>query len=313
MGADAPGTQEETIDADMDGGQDVEMEFVGKLEVEDSLGSLEPSVDDFVAGLLLQQLGSLGRRYRREARQGAKAIVSEVYSPPRVTKLLRESRMRHAVPGLALDLTVNDPMDGTPWDFSIAAKRRRARQLFAEQRPYIIIGSPECTHFCSFQAMNMARSKDVEAMKRAKTAAIVHLKFVAQLYADQIARGKYFLHEHPLRATSWSEDEIAKILQRPDVIRVHGDQCQYGAEVHSGKHAGKPILKPTGFMTNAPAVARALPLTCQGTWDACSRRRGGQHQSCSGRYAREAAKYPKGLCRAMLKGVRDQLKEDELI
>ncbi len=291
------GVQEETADADMDAGNDVEMEFIGKLEVEDSLGSLDPSPEDFIAGLLLQQLGSLGRRYRREARQGARAIVSEVYSPPRVTKLLREAKMRHAIPGLALDLTVSDPLDGMPWDFSLPAKRRRARQLFAEQKPYIIIGSPECTHFCLFQAMDMARSKDVEAMKRAKTAAIVHLDFVAQLYADQISRGKYFLHEHPLRATSWTEDPIAKILQRSDVIRVHGDQCQYGAEVQSGPHAGRPILKPTGFMTNAPAVARALSLRCQGTWDDCSRRRGGQHQSCSGRYAREAAKYSKELCR----------------
>ena len=315
VGAEA---QEELTDAEMAedpeaAGPDVEMDFVGKLDVEDSLGSLEPSAEDFAAGLLLQQLGSLGRHYRREARRGARALVSEVYSPPRVTKLLKQMNCKYAAPGLALDLTVNDPLDGMPWDFSIEAKRRRARQLFAEQRPYIIIGSPECKQFCTFQALNMMRSKDVEAMERAKVAAIVHLEFVAQLYADQIARGLYFLHEHPLRATSWTVDSIADLLKRPDVIRVHGDQCQYGAEVRTGPHAGRPILKPTGFMTNAPAVARALSLKCQGDFGECSRAKGGQHHSCSGRHAREAQQYSRELCRAMLRGVRDQLREDSLL
>ena len=191
--------------------------------------------------------------------------MGEVYSPPRVTKLIREVCAKYVAPGLALDLTVNDPWDNMPWDFSITAKRRRARQLFAEQKPYILIGSPECTQFCTFQALNLARSKDPEAMQRAKTAALVHLQFVAQLYEDQMAGGRYFLHEHPLRATSWSEDPINDLLRRPAVIRVHGDQCQYGAEVQSGPHKGQPLLKPTGFMTNAPAVVRALSLKCQGS------------------------------------------------
>ncbi len=315
VGAEA---QEETDDAEMDAdpeadGPDVEMEFVGNLEVEDSLGSLEPSAEDFAAGLLLQQLGALGRRYKREARRGARALVSEVYSPPRVTKLIREVCAKYVAPGLALDLTVNDPWDNMPWDFSITAKRRRARQLFAEQKPYILIGSPECTQFCTFQALNLARSKDPEAMQRAKTAALVHLQFVAQLYEDQMAGGRYFLHEHPLRATSWSEDPINDLLRRPAVIRVHGDQCQYGAEVQSGPHKGQPLLKPTGFMTNAPAVARALSLKCQGTFEECSRKKGGQHHTCAGKHAREAARYPRELCRAMLKGVRDQLREDNLL
>ena len=82
---------------------DVNMQFVGSLQVEGALGSLEPSVDDFVSSLLLRQLGSLGRSYRREARQASKAIVSEIYSPPRVTELIKKARMKHIMPGLALD------------------------------------------------------------------------------------------------------------------------------------------------------------------------------------------------------------------
>ena len=111
-----------------DGGdtRDVEMDFVGDLAVEDTLGSVEPSADDIASTLILQQLGSLGRSYRREARQGSRALVSEIYPPPRVTELIRRAGMKHVMPGFALDITVNDPLDGEPWDFGLEHKRRRA-------------------------------------------------------------------------------------------------------------------------------------------------------------------------------------------
>ena len=49
------------------------------------VGSLEPEFDDFVSEMLLASLASSGRRYGRETRAAHKRIVSEIYSPPRVT------------------------------------------------------------------------------------------------------------------------------------------------------------------------------------------------------------------------------------
>ena len=60
-----------------------------------SLGSLEPSVDDFVSDLLLQQLGSSGRKYKRESRKAHRAIVSDIYSPPRITRQPKEHPRKH--------------------------------------------------------------------------------------------------------------------------------------------------------------------------------------------------------------------------
>ncbi len=77
------------------------------------LGSPEPARDDFISGMILSQLGSVGRSYKRESRRTFKHLVSEIYSPPRVTKLLKESRYKYLMPGLALDLTVVDPDDGS--------------------------------------------------------------------------------------------------------------------------------------------------------------------------------------------------------
>ena len=60
---------------------DVEMEFIGGVEVRHQLGKLEPNSDDEVSMLLLQQLGSVKKSYRREAIKAGRKIVSEVYPP----------------------------------------------------------------------------------------------------------------------------------------------------------------------------------------------------------------------------------------
>ena len=289
------------------------MDFVGSLNLIEEIGRLEPSFDDEISGLLLSQMGSVGKSCRREAQRAGKKLLSELYSPPRVTELLRRARSRNLLPGCALDLTVVDPEDGMPWDFSLRHKRDRARQIIREQRPYMLIGSPPCTKFSTWQFLNWAKSKDRPAMDRARAAAEVHLNFVAELYQEQMDGGRYFLHEHPMYATSWQVASIASICQQPGVQRVQGDQCQYGAEARSGPGQGQPILKPTGFMTNSPMVARALSQRCTGRDGMCSRAQGGQHHPCSGKHAREAAKYPRQLCRAMLRGVRDQMRADDLL
>ena len=78
------------------------------------IGSLEPSVDDFVSALLLTEMGASGRIFRRESRCVARKIVSEIYSPPRVTKLLRDIKCKHLMVGYGFDLTIVDPDDGLP-------------------------------------------------------------------------------------------------------------------------------------------------------------------------------------------------------
>ena len=124
------------------------------------IGSLEPGPEDVASELLLQQLGSTGRSYRRETRKAYKHLVSEIYSPPRITAELRRRPRRHLLPGFALDLTVTDPDDGQPWDFCSREKREKARALRRRQKPFLLIGSPMCTCFCAWQYLNEARSAD---------------------------------------------------------------------------------------------------------------------------------------------------------
>ena len=78
---------------------------------------------------LLSQLGQSGRSYKREFAKGHRHLVSEIYSPPRVSAEVKRGRYRNLALGFAFDLTVADPDDGQPWDFSRRDKREKARRM----------------------------------------------------------------------------------------------------------------------------------------------------------------------------------------
>ena len=114
---------------------------------------------DEQAMTLVDQLGIVVQQRRRpRIDKRRKYTVSEVYSPPRITREIARTRPAHLSPGLALDLTVNDPDDGKPWDFSIPAKRIKARQLLQRTKPMLLIGSPMCTAFSTWQRLNATRA-----------------------------------------------------------------------------------------------------------------------------------------------------------
>ena len=95
---------------------------------------------------VLNSLGADTAKYRRERSKSIRAVVSEIYSPPRVTaatKLLPELRI---IPGFALDLTTADT-DGQLWDFDSKVMRERALQKVRDEKLSLLIGSPMCTAF----------------------------------------------------------------------------------------------------------------------------------------------------------------------
>ena len=124
-----------------------------------------------------------------------RAVVSEIYSPPRVTaaaKLLPELKL---ILGFALDLTVADT-DGRLWDFDDVVMRDRARKRPLDERPMLLVGSPMCFAFSTWQRINNKIRDPVTVaggLKRAKQ----HLEFCVEFYRIQAKGGRYFLHEHP--------------------------------------------------------------------------------------------------------------------
>ena len=293
-------TDHDTVTEDKNAGMDVDIVGVNMLRYEDEIMNV------------LNVLGAPPRSHRREHKAAVNRLVSEIYSPPRVTKLISMMPEMGLVSGFALDVTCNDPDDDQPWDFDVEAKRQKAEQKVRDEKPMVLIGSPMCTAFCRWQALNnLKRDGHVveEELRRAK----MHLDFVVHLYRIQIEGGRLFLHEHPASATSWRHDTVEQIMQLPGVHRIIGDQCQYGAQARRGARAGDPVRKPSGFMSNGPLILKELGKRCSGKNGWCSRRKGGQHVTASGQVAKDAAIYPDGLCRAIIKGIAAELEERGII
>ena len=91
-----------------------------------------------------------------------------------------------------------------------------------------------------------------------------YVRFINQVYEHQRKHGRFFLHEHPWLATSWSMHEIEKLLKYDDVQRVQTHMCQFGMLSRIGGVGSElgPVLKPTGFLTDSPSIARELARLC---------------------------------------------------
>ena len=83
---------------------------------------------------IVVMLGGQGTGYKRERGRAVQRMVSEIYSAPRVTN-----------------------EEGNAWDFTRADMRVKAKALVMREKPFVLIGSPPCTAFSSWQHFNAAR------------------------------------------------------------------------------------------------------------------------------------------------------------
>ncbi len=287
---------------------DVNDEKMDEDEADGDDADTEMTLVDDECLTLIAHLGIDTRSYRREHKRAMRRMVSEVYSPPHVTKVLSKARRHPLAPGFALDITCIDPDDGEPWDFDRPEKRQKALHKIRTEKPLFLIGSPMCTAWCTWQRIN-AQKRDPNIVRRELVRARLHLDFVISLYHEQLEGGRYFLHEHPRTAASWQEAKIQDLLCVAGVGLTHADQCQFGAEVRAGDHRGDPLKKATGFMSNAEELLKHLSRRCHGTGGACTRRKSGRHVTVQGKITKESAKYPDKLCKAILRGMVAQMRK----
>ena len=231
------------------------------------------------------------------------ATFTEVYGGGAIVDCANHARRSLNLKGLrALDLRTTKP-DGTPWDFTVRADRRLARQLIDADDPDWLIGSPPCTPFSIWNyAMNYPKMSK-EKVRAAVEAGRTHLNFVVSLYRKQMIRGKYFVHEHPATALSRKEETVLALLKSPLIHAVVADQCMYGltAPAEGDPSSRLPAMKPTRFMTNSVHMANRLSTRCD---------KSHVHQQLVGGRARDAAFYPLPLVEAILGGISDTADAD---
>ena len=163
-------------------------------------------------------------------------------------------------PGFSLDLTRADPTTGQAWDLPKPQVQRRVTELVQETRPLFLIGFPPCTAFSALQ--NLSKSTRGPAVVKAKLdARREHLIFCMNLYEIQIKGGRFFVHEHPQEAASWSEACIVRIAAMEGVEMASVDMCAYGMRVDTGAVQG-PARKRTKIMSNSDEVIKRIAVKC---------------------------------------------------
>ena len=165
--------------------------------------------------------------------------ITEVYSRPRIVQM-----------GTSMGLIGGDSFDlRTGCDLNVKANPVRVFQMIQASDPTIVIGSPPCTKFSIIQSLNKHLHRHdpkwMHQFEMELEKATEHIRFCAKIYRYQLARGKYFLHEHPKLASSWEIAEIKHLERHADVVKVECHQCEFGLMTAVGDevlHAKKPTF-----------------------------------------------------------------------
>ena len=130
--------------------------------------------------------------------------------------------------------------NGERWDFTRPEDVSEWTKTLEHEDPYMLVGSPPRATFA------MAKAKEIEDK---------HLEIACKSYRQQIARGKYFMHELPSDDGSWRDEQIQSLLRTNGVQRVDGPMCKYTVPAATGS---RYVRKHVSYMTNLPALADAL-------------------------------------------------------
>ena len=153
--------------------------------------------------------------------------ITEVYSPERIVK---EAKRFGLSPGLSMDLL-------TGWNFDLRKDRMKAEEHQKEARPLLLVGSPMCTLFNVLQNLSGWDEREMAWYENS----VAHMKWICQMYEEQMKMGAYFLHEHPVGATSWHLPCVRRLREMKGVYSVTVDQCMFGLAVKSRSGKGEGL------------------------------------------------------------------------
>ena len=175
---------------------------------------------------------------------------AEVYSPPRVTKLASDMRLKSA---WALDLITIDPLDGKPLNFNVKAMRDRAVKLLDRDRLLLLIACPICGPFASINTnYDKVDSQDVKDTLEAA----MRIRIGTGL--KQCRAGRLFMHEHPTSASSWGTAMVKQMIDLEGVYTSKFDFCQLRMTTTGPDGRPALALKRTTVLTNSVNISEVL-------------------------------------------------------
>lgn len=161
----------------------------------------------------------------------------------------------------------------------------------------VLILSPPCTVFSELQRLwNIKRiAAHIWAARWAE--GMVYIEHSMAAAEEQCKQGRFFVFEHPERASSWNLNVVKRVRNLPGVMCVVFDQCELGL---SSKIHKIPIRKRTRIMSNSIHIIRAF--------QSCMCRRTHVHQVIEGseggiRRSVWAQKYPPEMVKRLVDAV----------
>ena len=197
--------------------------------------------------------------------------------------------------------TCSQPMDILDgYDLLDAKGQRMLFETLRVHRPYCVVVAFDCK---LWSLLNNLKSDPELLQEKRETVGRRSLKLVIKICLWQHSHGRFFLVENPAGSLAWVwEDLLARLLKECQAKFVISDQCAYGKV---DLESGRPIRKPTGWLSNDEVLLNHLGKRCT-----CPC---GSHElvlgnNRFGRRSKQAAAYPIGLCKAICQGILDSMK-----
>ena len=92
-----------------------------------------------------------------------------------------------------MDLTMDDPATGQPWDLSKPAVQSRVIKNVRDVKPSCVLGSPPCNAFSQLQEISRAK-RDPKVMAKELKDGKDHVKFCIEIYRIQLEGRRHFVH-----------------------------------------------------------------------------------------------------------------------
>eukprot|EP00435_Cladocopium_sp_Y103_P016186 s3646_g4.t1 len=213
------------------------------------------------------------------AQMCGKHAFAEFYSPPRTAPILRAAGLTAL---LSLDIL-------TGWDFQNLDQRQLAIRLLTTLSIMFLVVCPPCRAFSELQRLWNFKRMTKEKQQQLMSEGMTYLEHAMQAVQEQLRRRRFFMFEHPARASSWNTPAVRAVLAEPEVQVITVDMCVFGLR---SKVNQIPMRKRTKIMTNSKILAKRLQnCLCKG---------GHQHQTIQGqeggvRRSTWAQIYPQGF------------------
>jgi len=156
-------------------------------------------------------------------------------------------------------------------------QRKHVLETIRKTQPRLVIVEFPCTYWSNLTHLNFRSQERRRMLKKLQASEMIFLELAEQIARLQMANGDDFLLENPLCSAARKQSPIRRLEQDPETYIAISHMCRFGLRHPQN---GRPLKKPTWWLTSAPEIAYALNKSCCCTPDA--------HGVCMGGYGDKA-------------------------